>query len=75
MKQGTNKPFFTLTDKGKCDVTLTFFNVGSSIIAQRTLTFDLKPTIKELKERFNIEGAKTLRITTTPSCNVKTIKL
>jgi len=67
--------FFKLTDKGKCDVTLTFFNATNSIIAQRSLTFDIKPTIKELKGRFTIEGAKTLRITTTPSYNAKTIKL
>lgn len=67
--------FFKLTDKGKCDVTLTFFSDSNSIIAQRSLTFDIKPTIKELKGRFAIDGAKTLRITTTPSCNVKTIKL
>jgi len=67
--------FFKLTDKGKCDVTLTFFNASNSIITQRSLTFDIKPTIKELKSRFTIDDAKTLRITTTPSCNVKTIKL
>ncbi len=67
--------FFKLTDKGKCDVTLTFFTADNSIIAQRTLTFDIRPTIKELKERFVINNAKTLRITTTPGCNVKTIKL
>jgi hypothetical protein len=67
--------FFKLTDKGKCNVTLTFFDGSGSMIAQRTLTFDIKPTIKELKGRFVIDNAKTLRITTTPSCNVKTIKL
>jgi hypothetical protein len=67
--------FIKLTDKGKCDVTWTFFNSDNSIIAQRTVTFDIKPTIKELKERFAIDGAKTLRLTTTPSGNVKTIKL
>ena len=67
--------FFKLTDNGKCDVTLTFFNASNSIIAQRSLTFDIKPTIRGLKERFKVEWAKVLRITTTPSCNVKTIKL
>jgi len=67
--------FFKLTNKGKCDVTLTFFNASNSIIAQRSLTFDIKPTIKELKSRFKIDNAKTLRITTTPGCNVKTISL
>lgn len=69
------QPFFKLTDKGRCDVTLTFFNAFNSIIAQRSLTFDFKPTIKELKKRFAIDDAKTLRITTTPGCNVKNIKL
>jgi len=67
--------FFKLTANGKCDVTLTFFNATNSIIAQRSLTFDIKPTIKELKRRFTIDGAKSLRITTTPSCNAKTINL
>ena len=67
--------FFELTDKGKCDVILTFFNSHNSIIAQRSMTFDYKPTIKELKQRFKIDGAILLRITTTPGYNVKTIKI
>jgi len=67
--------FFKLTNSGKCDVTLTFFNADNTIIAQRSSTFDSKPTFKELKSKYTIEGAKTLRITTTPSCNIKTINL
>lgn len=64
---------FITTDKS--DVTFTFLNKENSIIAQRTITFDIKPTLKELKERFTIEGANRLRLTTTPSCKVRTIKL
>ena len=67
--------FFKLTDKGRCDITLTFFNDRNSVLAQRTITFDFKPTIKELKGLFKIDDAKTLRITTTPGWNAKTIKL
>lgn len=67
--------FIELTKSGKCDVTFTFFNEHNSIITQRSITFDAKPTINELKERFTVPGAKRLRLTTTPSCNVKYIKL
>ncbi len=67
--------FIELTKSGKCDVTFTFFNENNSIVAQRSITFDVKPTIKELKDRFKVPGAKLLRLTTTPSCNVKYIKL
>jgi hypothetical protein len=45
---------------------------------QRTTTFDVKPTIKELKEQykpFKLEGGYYMRITTTPSCNVREYKL
>ncbi len=69
------RPFFKLTDSGKCDVTLTYFDIHHSIIARRSITFDCKPTFNYLKQMFTIENAKHLRITTTPSCNVKTIKL
>jgi hypothetical protein len=67
--------FIQLTKQGKCDVTFTFYNEHNCLLAQRTVTFDIKPTIKELKNRFKIEGARRLRLTTTPSCNVKNIKL
>jgi len=67
--------FIELTKSGKCDVSFTFFNEHNSIIAQRSITFDAKPTLKELKSRFEIPGAKLLRLTTTPSGNVKNIKL
>ncbi len=67
--------FITLTNRGKCDVTFTFFNEDNSIIAKRSLTYDVKPTIKELKQRYNIEGAKKLRVSTTPSCNIREFKL
>ena len=70
--------FFTTTDKGKCDVTITLFTKENSFFLQRSRTFDIKPTFKELKEEFKPfkeDGAKYMRITTTPSCNVKTITL
>lgn len=67
--------FCTLTTTGKCDVTFTYFNKENSIIAVRNITFDIKPTIIELKNKFKIDGAKRLRLTTTPSCNVKNINL
>ena len=67
--------FIELTKSGKCDVTFTFFNENNIMISQSTITFDTKPTIKELKSRLEIPGAKLLRLTTTPSCNVKYIKI
>jgi hypothetical protein len=69
---------FTMTNNGKCDVTVTLFTKENTFFIQRTFTFDVKPTIKELKERFaplKKEGAHIMRITTTPSCNVKFLKL
>lgn len=70
--------FFTTTDKGKCDVTVTLFTKDNTMFLQRSKTFDIKPTLKEVKEefkRFKKDGVKYMRITTTPSCNVKTIIL
>lgn len=70
--------FFTTTKTGKCDVTITLFTESNSIFLQRSRTFDVKPTIKEFKEefkQFKKEGAKYMRITTTPSRNTKTINL
>lgn len=69
---------FTTTPSGKCDVTITLFSKDNSIFLQRSITFDIKPTIKELFERFKEfkkEGAYYIRITTTPSYNTKTYKL
>ncbi len=69
---------FTTTKNGKCDVVITLFTKGNSFLLQRSITFDIKPTIKELKERFKEfkkDGAKHMRITTTPSCMVKTYNL
>jgi hypothetical protein len=69
---------FKTTDKGKCDVTVTLFTKDNQMFLQRTTTFDVKPTIKELKEQykpFKLEGGYYMRITTTPSCNVREYKL
>ena len=70
---------FQTTKAGKCDVTVTLFNKANSMVMQRSFTYDVKPTLKGLKERFKpfkkeLE-AVTMRITSTPSCEVKTIKL
>lgn len=70
--------FFKTTKNGKCDVTVTLFTSNMTMLIQRSSTFDVKPTIKELKQyykKYKEEGAKYIRITTTPSCNVKTMLL
>jgi hypothetical protein len=70
--------FFTTTESGKCDVTITLFTKENSMFLQRTRTFDVAPTFKEFKDEFKSykkEGAKYMRLTTTPSCNTKTINL
>ncbi len=69
---------FTTTDKGKCDVTITLFTKDNIWLLQRTETFDVKPTIKELLATYKVckkDGAKYIRITSTPSCCVKTYTL
>ena len=68
----------TTTQSGKCDVTLTMFNEHNTIVGQRSSTYDVKPTIKELltyAKTFKKDGAKTVRLTSTPSCSVKTYRL
>lgn len=70
--------FFKTTKTGKCDVVITLFTSCNTFFMQRSITFDVKPTFKELKETykpFKKEGAKYMRITTTPSCNTKIINL
>ena len=65
---------FTMTKDNKCDVTITLFTKDNTMLLQRTITFDIKPTLKELFERFKVhkkDGAKYIRITTTPSGCVK----
>lgn len=69
---------FSTTKNGKCDVTITLFTENNSFLLQRSLTFDVKPTVKELKneyKQYKKDGAKLMRITTTPSCMVKYYKL
>ena len=68
----------TTTASGKCDVTLTMFNEDNTIVGQKTTTYDIKPTIKELLDyakTYKKNGAKIVRMTTTPSCSVKTYSL
>ena len=70
---------FKLTKSGKCDVTVTLFNRHNQMVLQRTTTFDCRPTIKEIKDRytpFKKElGAIEMRLTVTPSCEVRRYKL
>ena len=64
----------TTTKNGKCDVTLTMFNEHNIMVGQKTTTYDIKPTIKELLDCAKTYlGAKTVRVTTTPACSVKQI--
>ena len=51
--------FFTTTDKGKCDVTITLFTKENSFFLQRSRTFDIQPTYKEVlvhKEWHNFQN-------------------
>ena len=69
---------FSMTKNGKCDVTVTLFTKDNSMLLQRSLTFDVKPTVKEFKneyKQYKKDGATLMRITTTPSCMVKYIKI
>lgn len=70
---------FTTTKNGKCDVTITLFTKDDMFcFMQRTRTFDVKPTIKELLQeykQYKKEGAYYCRITTMPSGNSKLYKL
>lgn len=69
---------FTTTKYGKCDVTITLFTKDNVWLNQISSTFDIKPTIKELKEHYKPckkDGAYYMRVSTTPSCNIKTYKL
>ena len=68
----------TTTASGKCDVTLTMFNEHNIMIGQKSITYDIKPTVKELLDyakTYKNDGAKTVRMTATPSCSVKTYRL
>jgi len=68
----------TTTKSGKCDVTLTMFSENNTMVGQKSTTYDIKPTIKELlnyAKTYKNDGAKTVRITSTPSCCAKTYKL
>lgn len=69
---------FKMAENGKCDVVITLFTKSNSFFLQRRRTYDVKPTLKEIKKEFKPfknEGASYMRITTTPSCNVKIVKL
>ena len=66
------------TKSGKCDVTLTMFDKNNTIVGQKHSTYDVKPTIKELlnyAKTYKKDGAIMVRMTTTPSCNVKTYNI
>ena len=68
----------TTTESGKCDVILTMFDENNTMVGQKSSTYDVKPTVKELlayAKTYKKDGAKTVRMTTTPSCSVKTYRL
>lgn len=68
----------TTTKSGKCDVTLVMFDKNNTIIGNKHSTYDIKPTIKDLlkyAKTYKKDGANKVRITTTPSCCVKTYNL
>lgn len=69
---------FTTTKSGKCDVVITLFTKDNTWLLQRSSTFDVKPTVKELIDTYKPckkDGAYFIRITSTPSGSVKTYKL
>ena len=70
---------FQMIKSGKCGVTITLFNKQNSIVLQEFQIFDVKPTLKFFKDRFKpfkkTDDAYLMRITSTPSCKVKEIKL
>ena len=69
---------FTTTKSGKCDVVITLFTKDNTWLLQRSSTFDVKPTVKELIDTYKPykkDGAYYIRINTTPSGSVKTYKL
>lgn len=69
---------FTTTKSGKCDVVITLFTKDNTWLLQRSSTFDVKPTVKELIDTYKPykkDGAYYIRIITTPSGSVKTYKL
>lgn len=68
----------TTTANGKCDIHITIFNKENTIIANSSLTYDVKPTVKELKEQYKTykkEGGRLIRITTMPSGATRTYNL
>lgn len=68
----------TTTANGKCDIYITIFNKENTIIANRSLTYDVKPTVKELKEQYKSykkDGGRLIRISTMPSGATRTYNL
>ncbi|TXG86402.1 MAG: hypothetical protein E6R13_00590 [Spirochaetes bacterium] len=68
----------TTTTNGKCDITITIFNKENTIIANRSSTYDVKPTVKELKEQYKSykkQGGRLIRISTMPSGATRTYNL
>lgn len=68
----------TTTKSGKCDITLEMYNKNDAIVAKKSSTYDIKPTVKELlnfAKCYKKHGAETVKITTTPSYCSKLYKL
>lgn len=67
----------TTTESGKCDITLTMYDENNTMVGQKSSTYDVKPTVKELlayAKTYKQDGAVKVLMTTTPSCCVKTYK-
>ena len=70
--------FFKTTKSGKCDVNIKIFAENNELLFIIGRTFDIKPTIKELKteyKNYKDYGASYMILTTVPSYNTKTIRL
>jgi len=66
------------TKSGKCDVTVVLFDKNRKWLLQNSTTFDIKPTVKELLNKYKPckkDGAKYIEISTQPSGNKKIFNL
>jgi hypothetical protein len=68
----------TTTANGKCDIHITIFNKDNSIMVNKSSTYDVKPTVKELKDQYKSykkQGGRLIRISTMPSGATRTYNL
>ena len=68
----------TTTANGKCDIHITIFHKDNYIMVNRSSTYDVKPTVKELKDQYKSykkQGGRLIRISTMPSGATRTYNL